>query len=82
VADRIPGLKSSASVGEIGQRGPGAHRPGGPGRFTVALAESLARYRYVIGLAAVVLLVLALLPTRGRIRPRRASPVAAGAASR
>jgi len=44
---------------------PGVPSPGGPGRFTVALAESLARYRYVIGLAAAVLLVLALLPTRG-----------------
>jgi hypothetical protein len=36
------------------------------------VAESLARYRYVIGLAAAVLLVLALLPTRGP------APAAAG----
>jgi hypothetical protein len=47
------------------QREPGAPRPGGPSTFTVALAQSLARYRYVIGLAAAILLVLALLPSSG-----------------
>jgi hypothetical protein len=52
-------------VGGAEQRGPGAPRPGAAGTFTTALAHSLARYRYVIGLAAAVLLVLALLPTRG-----------------
>ena len=51
-------------MGGAEQRGPGRPRPGGPSKFTVALAQSLARYRYVIGLAAAVLLVLALLPTR------------------
>ena len=44
---------------------PGAPRPGGAGKFTTALAQSMARYRYVIVLAAATLLVLALLPARG-----------------
>ncbi|HZI40014.1 MAG TPA: hypothetical protein VFF24_17085, partial [Acidimicrobiia bacterium] len=51
-------------MGGANQSGPGTPRRGGPSTFTVALAQSLARYRYVIGLAAAVLLVLALLPTR------------------
>ncbi|HYH47964.1 MAG TPA: hypothetical protein VEG38_00315, partial [Acidimicrobiia bacterium] len=45
--------------------GRGAARPGGPNKFVVALAESLARYRYVLGLTSVILLVLALLPAAG-----------------
>ncbi|MGH9012047.1 MAG: hypothetical protein ACRDYF_19710, partial [Acidimicrobiia bacterium] len=52
-------------MGGVEQRGPGTPRPDGPGKFTIALAQSLARYRYVIGLTAAILLVLALLPTRG-----------------
>ncbi|MEW6473280.1 MAG: hypothetical protein AB1679_13495 [Actinomycetota bacterium] len=43
--------------------GPGAPRPGRPNKVVVALAQSLARYRYVLGLAAAILLILALLPT-------------------
>ena len=51
-------------MGGANQSGQGTPRPGGPSKFTIALAQSLARYRYVIGLAAAILLVLALLPTR------------------
>ena len=45
------------------ETGRGTPRPGGPNKFVVALAESLARYRWVLGLTAITLLVLALLPT-------------------
>lgn len=48
--------------GERTGPGAGAPRPGGPNKFVVALAHSLARYRYVLGVASAVLFVLALLP--------------------
>ena len=55
---------SSAPWGERSRGGRARRGAGGAGPFTTALAQSLARYRYVIGLASAVLLVLALLPTR------------------
>lgn len=54
------------------ETGPGGSRPGGPNKFVVALAYSLARYRYVLGLTSLILLVLALLP------PARPDGAAAG----
>ncbi|HEV8627743.1 MAG TPA: hypothetical protein VG034_25170, partial [Acidimicrobiia bacterium] len=62
--DFLSGIIGAVGGAERGGRG-GAPRPGGAGAFTTALAQSLGRYRYVIGLAAAILLVLALLPTRG-----------------
>jgi hypothetical protein len=56
----------------------GARRPGGAGTFTTALAQSLARYRFVIGGAAAVLLILSLLPGN---RPDRAAAEKPGGGS-
>jgi hypothetical protein len=69
-------LESSGVVGGGERRGTtGAPRAG---TFTTALAESLARYRYVIGVAAVILLVLALLPANGPGRAAAGKPVGGG----
>ena len=52
-----------AGQGEGAVRGNApAPRPGGPNKVVVAFAQSLARYRYVLAVTAVILLVLALLP--------------------
>ncbi|MCA1841928.1 MAG: hypothetical protein LC792_01805 [Actinobacteria bacterium] len=56
--------------GEARPSGVGPGRPGGPNKVVVAFAQSLARYRYVLGVAAAVLLFLALLPPS---RPDQAS---------